>query len=181
MSDRLKPGAFTHHSSLITYHCLSWGGRIRTCECRFQRPVPYHLATPQSRFSSPAAGSKNRRRAPEFAQVLGPLERGAREDLPAAFGPQHFAGTPRFPLAVKDSEDARTAARKHRAARARARERVPRATDLRMKPHDDGLEIVRHHPTERIGKSGLCARNRQVSDPLTLCQGGSVKPSVSLR
>ena len=24
-----------------------WGGRIRTCECRDQNPVPYHLATPQ--------------------------------------------------------------------------------------------------------------------------------------
>ncbi len=24
-----------------------WGGRIRTYECRIQRPVPYHLATPQ--------------------------------------------------------------------------------------------------------------------------------------
>src|SRR5687767_5789615 len=24
-----------------------WGGWIRTNECRFQRPVPYHLATPQ--------------------------------------------------------------------------------------------------------------------------------------
>ncbi len=23
-----------------------WGGRIRTCECRHQKPVPYHLATP---------------------------------------------------------------------------------------------------------------------------------------
>ena len=26
-----------------------WGGRIRTCECRYQKPVPYHLATPQHR------------------------------------------------------------------------------------------------------------------------------------
>ena len=26
---------------------LGWGGRIRTCECRYQKPVPYHLATPQ--------------------------------------------------------------------------------------------------------------------------------------
>src|SRR5207244_2249956 len=26
---------------------VSWGGRIRTFEYRFQRPVPYHLATPQ--------------------------------------------------------------------------------------------------------------------------------------
>src|SRR6185503_9345115 len=34
----------------ITYHFslnIGWGGRIRTYECRFQRPVPYHLATPQ--------------------------------------------------------------------------------------------------------------------------------------
>src|SRR5262249_39571886 len=28
-------------------HCLSgWGGRIRTSEWRFQRPLPCHLATP---------------------------------------------------------------------------------------------------------------------------------------
>jgi hypothetical protein len=25
-----------------------WGGRIRTCECRYQKPVPYRLATPHS-------------------------------------------------------------------------------------------------------------------------------------
>src|SRR3546814_12911912 len=24
-----------------------WGGRIRTCACRYQKPVPYRLATPQ--------------------------------------------------------------------------------------------------------------------------------------
>ncbi len=24
-----------------------WGGRIRTCECQYQKLVPYHLATPQ--------------------------------------------------------------------------------------------------------------------------------------
>jgi hypothetical protein len=29
---------------------FGWGGRIRTSECRFQRPVSYHLTTPQ-RFS----------------------------------------------------------------------------------------------------------------------------------
>ena len=38
--------------SLLNLHHLSirpqygWGGRIRTCECRDQNPVPYHLATP---------------------------------------------------------------------------------------------------------------------------------------
>src|SRR5688500_579169 len=26
---------------------LGWGGRIRTCACRYQKPVPYRLATPQ--------------------------------------------------------------------------------------------------------------------------------------
>src|ERR1043166_3712930 len=29
---------------------FGWGGWIRTNECRFQRPVPYHLATPQYLF-----------------------------------------------------------------------------------------------------------------------------------
>src|SRR5436305_9770091 len=29
------------------YRGFGWGGRIRTCECRYQKPVPYHLATPQ--------------------------------------------------------------------------------------------------------------------------------------
>ena len=38
----------THHSKLITFE-IGWGGRIRTYECRIQRPVPYHLATPQYR------------------------------------------------------------------------------------------------------------------------------------
>src|SRR5438270_11897533 len=57
MSDEFKSfPLITHHSSLIT--CLGWGGRIRTCECRFQRPVPYHLATPQSRFQAPRLDSR---------------------------------------------------------------------------------------------------------------------------
>ena len=33
-----------------------WGGRIRTCECRYQKPVPYHLATPQRGAQSRAGG-----------------------------------------------------------------------------------------------------------------------------
>ena len=33
-----------------------WGGRIRTCECRYQKPVPYHLATPQHCPASGAGG-----------------------------------------------------------------------------------------------------------------------------
>lgn len=28
-------------------HMRGWGARIRTWECRYQKPVPYHLATPQ--------------------------------------------------------------------------------------------------------------------------------------
>src|SRR6476661_4061083 len=50
-------------SSLITHHCYEngWGGRIRTYECRIQRPVPYHLATPQYRDSESAQGPNARR------------------------------------------------------------------------------------------------------------------------
>src|SRR5438045_5606111 len=34
-----------------------WGGRIRTCECRYQKPVPYHLATPQQAPASRGRGA----------------------------------------------------------------------------------------------------------------------------
>ena len=27
---------------------VGWGGRIRTYDTRYQKPMPYHLATPQS-------------------------------------------------------------------------------------------------------------------------------------
>ncbi len=29
--------------------CLGWGGRIRTYGTRYQKPMPYHLATPHQR------------------------------------------------------------------------------------------------------------------------------------
>src|SRR5438552_18621729 len=51
MGDRIRAFCLsTCHSSLITI-IYGWGGRIRTYECRIQRPVPYHLATPQYQVS----------------------------------------------------------------------------------------------------------------------------------
>lgn len=34
----------TFHLACVLY---GWGGGIRTPECRHQKPMPYHLATPQ--------------------------------------------------------------------------------------------------------------------------------------
>ena len=34
-----------------SYKLFGWGGWIRTNECRHQKPMPYHLATPQSIFN----------------------------------------------------------------------------------------------------------------------------------
>ena len=34
-------------SNLKVNKLNGWGGRIRTYECRLQKPVPYRLATPQ--------------------------------------------------------------------------------------------------------------------------------------
>jgi hypothetical protein len=42
-SDRLS--AEKASDSIAMY--AGWGGRIRTCEWRHQKPLPYHLATPQ--------------------------------------------------------------------------------------------------------------------------------------
>ena len=39
---------------------VGWGARIRTWECRYQKPVPYHLATPQP--DPPAATERARYR-----------------------------------------------------------------------------------------------------------------------
>ena len=37
-----------------------WGARIRTWECRYQKPMPYHLATPQrGRFLHGLPGARN--------------------------------------------------------------------------------------------------------------------------
>ncbi len=36
--DRERPTCFLE---------IGWGGRIRTCAWRHQKPLPYHLATPQ--------------------------------------------------------------------------------------------------------------------------------------
>src|SRR4030095_1636003 len=45
-----RPGhAACMHRGLVQSQAerIGWGGRIRTCECRYQKPVPYHWATPQ--------------------------------------------------------------------------------------------------------------------------------------
>ena len=47
MKSRRMGGAQRNPSSLLATEKNGWGGRIRTSECGFQRPVPYRLATPQ--------------------------------------------------------------------------------------------------------------------------------------
>src|ERR1044071_9512798 len=127
-------------------------------------PVPKTGALPLGDspipVSSPADGSENRRAATERREVLGTRERRTREDTTARFGPQCRARAIRFPLAFKDSEDARTAAREQRPDGARFRERFPRAADFWVEPRHDDLEIVRPDSTVRNGKIGFRARNR---------------------
>ena len=39
-----------HGFAIEVMYCImkdGWGGRIRTSACRYQKPVPYRLATPQ--------------------------------------------------------------------------------------------------------------------------------------
>src|SRR5579885_845568 len=108
-------------------------------------PVPKTGALPLGAspipVSSPAAWLKNRRAPAETANVLGARERLAREDAPSPLGAQTVARALRFPLAFKDSEQTRPAARKRRPPSARPQERFARPPDLRLKPRDDGLEI----------------------------------------
>ncbi len=48
-----------HPGNICRDRCLiraGWGGRIRTYDTRYQKPLPYHLATPQQRGAKYAAG-----------------------------------------------------------------------------------------------------------------------------
>src|SRR5437764_14415003 len=49
LATRLSRSVYNSTEAAACRNKLSagWGGRIRTCECRYQKPVPYHLATPQ--------------------------------------------------------------------------------------------------------------------------------------
>lgn len=40
----------THCQKAMGLYSSGWGGRIRTSGCRYQKPMPYHLATPQRKF-----------------------------------------------------------------------------------------------------------------------------------
>ncbi len=55
-----------------------WGGRIRTSEWRYQKPLPYHLATPQY-----AAPSRTRRRSTQPPSDLAPRLAGRIPPQPA--------------------------------------------------------------------------------------------------
>ncbi len=50
---------------------VGWGGRIRTYDTRYQKPLPYHLATPQQAgvtYAEPRLGS-----SPDAAKILYPI------------------------------------------------------------------------------------------------------------
>ena len=49
---RMKAAPARTSATSCAGQLAGWGGRIRTSECRYQKPVPYHLATPQQRQAS---------------------------------------------------------------------------------------------------------------------------------
>ena len=55
-NDRFEPQILLKNQEVRSQNLTSvqsgWGGRIRTYECRHQKPMPYHLATPQSKARS---------------------------------------------------------------------------------------------------------------------------------
>ena len=44
-----RSGDFVHSYASLAGDQVGWGGWIRTSACRYQKPVPYRLATPQQR------------------------------------------------------------------------------------------------------------------------------------
>jgi hypothetical protein len=102
---------------------IGWGGRIRTSECRFQRPVSYRLTTPQpirNSFSRSALGGpsclRSRFSNSDFFRIRGPLALGDAMGLEN--GPSfHLTWDSQFPISSHGSsfvfehpKDRRTAA-----------------------------------------------------------------------
>ena len=58
----LAAGNFVRKRSWLLDLANGWGGRIRTYDTRYQKPMPYHLATPQSvwivQFSDQVSGNQ---------------------------------------------------------------------------------------------------------------------------
>lgn len=74
----------------------SWGGRIRTYECRLQRAMPYHLATPQGRMRN--NGVKSAGQAFQCSvQSAVPYRLPARDSFSGGGAtPQHLSNKFRF-------------------------------------------------------------------------------------
>ena len=70
--NRPIPRYFRELSATYRNGKAGWGGRDRTCECRYQKPVPYHLATPHP--WRPRRRRDHARKPPPFASLhlIGP-------------------------------------------------------------------------------------------------------------
>ncbi len=70
-----------YQSPCVETSVVGWGGRVRTCEWRHQKPLPYHLATPQRRrpYSGAAECGK------PFRSSIGNMTSAGEADHPIAF------------------------------------------------------------------------------------------------
>ncbi len=78
-SGSVPPGSAHTGLATVISGRTGWGGRIRTCGTRYQKPLPYHLATPQpcgATYAAPQMGSrplKPKNAFPVRGMVLGPI------------------------------------------------------------------------------------------------------------
>ena len=129
-----------------------WGGRIRTSECRFQRPVSYHLTTPQQ------GGSVQSERRCVFLPGHEP-----GRDQPAGYlpRPQGFCRGPAQDVAIKEPEQGASAPAQHRMTGSGFQEKVFNLAQQGEFRKDRQFKVVRamaegHFP---LGEDAMQAAN----------------------
>ena len=150
----------THQLITLCYLKIGWGGRIRTYECRFQRPVPYHLATPQYRRAGklPTLSDSTLKAAEgrECPGVIVAPNRLTRKDAPTSFEFDRLNGASCASSLFKDPKYCRAAAAEQ--CRRRAPTFINAAfarRNLRFKLKYDLLKVVLERIKVRIIKN-LC-------------------------
>ena len=129
---------------------LGWGGRTRTYNRRLQRPLPYHLATPQDRFTITLPMPSPAPAAWDVSQTPGPSLPGDTcssdrlSKMPPFSSPRgKLLETLGGGFAVReDAKNRRTAPRHARRQGPCSRKPLLETTDRRAEPHGRFFQII---------------------------------------
>ena len=159
---------------------FGWGGRIRTSEWRFQRPLTYHLSTPHPEVPVDSRASGDHPRCALARGHRAARERRLRNGLHDRHRRHHFFPKPREPFegapgafrVTEHPEHRRAAPGETRARRAVVRQGQTEPAQLSPERFRRRLQVVPIRPATGIGTAKVSLGGR-------ICQRGCGKRPVN--